>query len=576
MDTTLPAFEAWMHQQGITWDTTRIKLVQDSPTLPKCSGLALAIVAITDTPTATHLCTIPKSACITRLTTSISDILEKEHLSGGLALVIAVMYESISATRSSTTPSPSPWQGYFTSMPRREYIPIFWTDEELAALQGTELDAGRVQEERDAIREDFQQHVLPLSEAYPDTIPSPSQGWTLDNFMNASSLVSSRAFGIDDDHGDGMVPLADVFNHKVSAVHGYLGDEYVVAGVEDDSDSDCDGSGSEEEEEDENNNNESKIPQAYGIKCANGLHLGLEITINDDSDSGDVLTIRAGSDIRKGNEIHNTYGELGNDTLVNKYGFALRQNPFTVVVAGPKKKVIPVIDNAVLQYGGKEEGETTTRTRKRQKTAQSSSTVSSSVIKKRKEAVKRVKAMLVAETELLDDEEEPFELLPNGHIGPSLYVYLTAMHLIVVDQEPTSIDDVLAHSNSKNGSTSAMQLWSVVDTNTGLLLPTPTHLVESSERNASLWLFIAHMVRHLVAWRRQRYPATASLQSTLDELRQVERAIQDEPVGTVLKASLVAARAALCLRATELELLRALIVAASACIDHHAVAHTVQ
>ena len=39
----------------------------------------------------------------------------------------------------------------------------------------------------------------------------------------------------------------------------------------------------------------------------------------------------AASDIPAGKEIENTYGELGNADLVNKYGFALRQNPFSVV-----------------------------------------------------------------------------------------------------------------------------------------------------------------------------------------------------------------------------------------------------
>lgn len=34
----------------------------------------------------------------------------------------------------------------------------------------------------------------------------------------------------------------------------------------------------------------------------------------------------------KGQEVHNTYGELGNAELVVKYGFALRRNPFDVVL----------------------------------------------------------------------------------------------------------------------------------------------------------------------------------------------------------------------------------------------------
>ena len=44
------------------------------------------------------------------------------------------------------------------------------------------------------------------------------------------------------------------------------------------------------------------------------------------------LQILAASSVPKGAEVHNTYGELGNAELVNKYGFALRNNPFSVVL----------------------------------------------------------------------------------------------------------------------------------------------------------------------------------------------------------------------------------------------------
>ena len=45
-----------------------------------------------------------------------------------------------------------------------------------------------------------------------------------------------------------------------------------------------------------------------------------------------ALQIVAASEVPKGAEVHNTYGELGNVDLVSKYGFALSDNPFSVVV----------------------------------------------------------------------------------------------------------------------------------------------------------------------------------------------------------------------------------------------------
>ena len=44
------------------------------------------------------------------------------------------------------------------------------------------------------------------------------------------------------------------------------------------------------------------------------------------------MQIVAASDVPKGAEIHNTYGELGNADLVSKYGFALSDNPFSAVI----------------------------------------------------------------------------------------------------------------------------------------------------------------------------------------------------------------------------------------------------
>jgi SET domain-containing protein 6 len=41
----------------------------------------------------------------------------------------------------------SKWHGYLSSLPPREYVPLFWSDDELALLEGTELE-GRAVEDR--------------------------------------------------------------------------------------------------------------------------------------------------------------------------------------------------------------------------------------------------------------------------------------------------------------------------------------------------------------------------------------------------------------------------------------------
>jgi hypothetical protein len=49
---------------------------------------------------------------------------------------------------------------------------------------------------------------MPLLNQYPDLFDK--QHYTLEQFMRVSSLVASRAFFVDDYHGEAMVPLADM------------------------------------------------------------------------------------------------------------------------------------------------------------------------------------------------------------------------------------------------------------------------------------------------------------------------------------------------------------------------------
>ena len=69
-----------------------------------------------------------------------------------------------------------------------------------------------------------------------------------------------------------------------------------------------------------------------------------------------ALQIVAASSVPKGAEVHNTYGELGNADLVSKYGFALRENPFSTVVLDK---------SAVLQAAAKIIGQREMRLRSR-------------------------------------------------------------------------------------------------------------------------------------------------------------------------------------------------------------------
>ena len=83
-----------------------------------------------------------------------------------------------------------------------------------------------------------------------------------------------------------------------------------------------------------------------GATSANKMH----------AEGGYALQVVAASPVLKGVEVHNTYGELGNAELVNKYGFALRNNPFSAV---------PLDKAAVLQAAQSVVGQRTMRLRSR-------------------------------------------------------------------------------------------------------------------------------------------------------------------------------------------------------------------
>lgn len=119
---------------GISWADDAIHLVDAAAggTLA-CGGLALGAVAARDLSPGDELCTIPKPACITLRTSSIADVLDAEQLGGGLGLTLAVLHEAALGEASK-------WYGYFQAMPGREYLPIFWGEEEMARLKGTDIE----------------------------------------------------------------------------------------------------------------------------------------------------------------------------------------------------------------------------------------------------------------------------------------------------------------------------------------------------------------------------------------------------------------------------------------------------
>ncbi|KAI5074762.1 hypothetical protein GOP47_0010723 [Adiantum capillus-veneris] len=255
---------------------------------------------------------IPKDACLTLRTTGAAHTLDKAQLGGGLGLVVALMYER-------SRGEASPWFPYLNLLPLRHgALPIVWEREEIdALLLGTELHLVAM-EDRRLMEEDWRECIWPLTEVYSNEFPK--EHFTLEHYLSAKTLVASRSFEVDDFHGYGMVPLADLFNHKTSKedVHimreadSDLPQKRINFGrASPEVESDCLGPSRVEEISD--GDSHSPLESAKG------------------KERSDVLEMVLIRDVSGGSEIFNTYGELSNACLLHRHGFTETDNRYDIV-----------------------------------------------------------------------------------------------------------------------------------------------------------------------------------------------------------------------------------------------------
>jgi len=457
----------WMEGVGIWYDASLLRVAGAEPG-------TMSILARRAVVSGALLARIPKSSCLTKNTTKIAGILAAEGFSGGLGLVIAVWYER-------GLGEGSVWAGYFRSMRSREALPIFWGEEALGGLAGTEVSLEGIASDRRDVEEDYREHVLGLVGSYPGVFGEMSEaGRGLEAFREAASLVASRAFGVDGEHGDGMVPLADVFNHKVSRVQlneawGVHGEEEEEEEEEEDEEDEEDDEDDEDEEDEEGGEEDdcgrrgngkrrrqdvpspsrpsrlpdvmpsagAEAPELCGMKEANGLDLRLQIAIIDD-EVHDCLQIVAASDVAAGKEVWNTYGELSNDVLLKKYGacrHAVRSTPLTLtpltltrsrsgfcVPENPFGFVTLDKMGMIARLGGADPASQ----RDGQVRARQPSSIPPELLDS-----------ILSETSLLDEDDEPFLVHANGHVNLALFAILRMVIDGAVDLESPLIVEAM-------------------------------------------------------------------------------------------------------------------------------------
>ncbi|WCJ30587.1 SET domain-containing protein [Euphorbia peplus] len=277
----LRSFKRWMNSHGIQWSIDALEFIDT----PQDGGIS--VKALRDLNDGEVVATIPNSACLTINTTGASHIIQSAGLSGCLGLSVALMYEM-------SLRDESPWAAYLQLLPDREPLPLVWTLDQIDHfLRGTELHK-IVKEDKFLMYADWKETILPLL----DTHNLNPDFFGLEQYFAARSLIASRSFQIDDHHGSGMVPLADLFNHRTGAEDVHFT---------------C---GSSDSESDDNDNDDDEDPGDM-----------LERT----SDDTKVLEMIMVKDVKAGVEVFNTYGSAGNAALLHRYGFTEPDNPYDIV-----------------------------------------------------------------------------------------------------------------------------------------------------------------------------------------------------------------------------------------------------
>ncbi|XVF58909.1 hypothetical protein PTKIN_Ptkin07bG0103800 [Pterospermum kingtungense] len=305
----LRAFKRWMKSQGIE--------CSDTLEFTDCPEQGISVRALCDLKEGDVVATIPKAACLTIKTSGARQIIESAGLDGALGLSLALMYEK-------SLGHDSPWAGYLQLLPPQECLPLVWTLEELDSLLcGTELHK-TVKEDKALIYEDWKENILPLVYSAPQTLRPIS--FSVEEYFAARSLIASRSFQIDEYHGFGMVPLADLFNHKTGAEDVHI--TSVSSNLESDDDADSNNS----------DNNELNKISVLDKKASGTDSTGENSYIHSDSEYSSVsgndpmmLQMIMVREVKSGVEVFNTYGSLGNAALLHRYGFTESYNPFDIV-----------------------------------------------------------------------------------------------------------------------------------------------------------------------------------------------------------------------------------------------------
>lgn len=188
-----------------------------------------------------------------------------------------------------------------------------------------------MKEDKGLIFEDWKQNILPLLDWDSANLKLNPDYFGVEHYFAAKSLVASRSFQIDDFHGSGMVPLADLFNHKTGAEDVHF--TSVSSHSESDSDADTDDNTVANSDDNEPSIEHPHLDGEESAASPNGKNSpgGSDLESSALEDVPTVLQMIMVKGVRVGAEVFNTYGLIGNAALLHRYGFTEPDNQFDIV-----------------------------------------------------------------------------------------------------------------------------------------------------------------------------------------------------------------------------------------------------
>lgn len=222
---------------------------------------------------------------------------------GWVGLILSMMWEAAIGISSK-------WSAYLGSLPTHFDTPMFWNDEDLAELEGTQVveKLGRTEAEQL-----YREKLIPAIQTRPDLFPSEQIPiyYSLDVYHIMGSRILSRSFNVEKwDSGEG-----EEENPAANTSRG----------------SEMDVDAPQESEGDESASHQDEAEEEDGLGIDNLSDIAM-VPI------ADMLNARYGSEnaklfyeervlkmvttrpIKAGEQIWNTYGDLPNAELLRRYG----------------------------------------------------------------------------------------------------------------------------------------------------------------------------------------------------------------------------------------------------------------